>query len=143
MAVKLNPYLNFNKNAREAMEFYQSVFGGKLDISTFADFNAPHGPGEENLVMHSVLYGDNGLTFMGSDIPAGMDYQKGVHEFSMSLTGESEDESTLTAFFEKLSAGGTVTQLMEKAIWGDTFGMVIDKFGINWLVNAAAPKQAT
>ena len=134
---KLNPYLSFKDNARQAMEFYRSVFGGKVVISTFKEYHASTDPSEDNLVMHAELQGDNGITFYGSDTPKRMGYRSAAG-ISMSLTGDNEKE--LTGFFHKLSAGGNVTQPLTRAAWGDTFGMLTDKFGITWLVNISAPK---
>ena len=132
MATKLNAYLNFRDNTRQAMEFYKGVFGGKLDINTFSDYNASPDPSEADKVMHSVLESETGITFMAADTPNSMEYKPGTN-FSMSLSGENENE--LRGYFEKLSEGGTVTMPLEKAAWGDTFGMVHDKFGVSWLVN--------
>lgn len=137
MAVQLNPYLGFRDNARAAMEFYQSVFGGTLNISTFKEFHASQDPAEDDLVMHAQLEGDNGITFMASDTPARMDYTPG-NTFNMSLSGD--DEATLRGWFDKLADGGTVTMPMDKAPWGDIFGMCVDKFGVSWLVNASVPQ---
>jgi PhnB protein len=137
MPSQLNPYLSFKDNAREAMEFYRTVFGGKLTINTFKELNASQGPSEDNLIMHSVLEADNGITFMASDTPSRMEYRAGTN-MSMSLSGDNEAE--LKGYFEKLAAGGTVTMPLEKAIWGDSFGMCTDKFGVPWLVNITAPK---
>ena len=67
MQTKLNPYLSFKDNAREAMDFYKSVFGGNLALSTFKEYNASQDPSEDNKVMHAVLEADNGITFMASD----------------------------------------------------------------------------
>ncbi len=131
MHTKLNPYLNFKNNTREAMEFYKSIFGGKLQINTFKEFKASKDPSEDDLVMHSVLEAD-GIEFMASDTPKRMEY-KPVAGFNMSLIGDNETE--LRGYFEKLSARGNITMPLEKAIWGDTFGMCTDKFGVNWLVN--------
>ena len=71
MKTLLNPYISFKDNAREAMEFYKTVFGGKLKMDTFKDFHVSQNPAEDNLIMHAMLEGDNGLTFMGADTPAG------------------------------------------------------------------------
>jgi len=138
MSVTLNPYLSFKDNAREAMEYYQGVFGGKLDVQSFKDLNAAQDPSEENLVMHSMLTGDNGITFMASDTPRRMEYAPGTN-FSMSLSGD--DEAALSNYFEKLAADGKVTMPLEKAMWGDTFGMLVDKFGVTWLVNISGSKN--
>src|SRR5437588_8119205 len=132
MQSKLNPYLNFQDNTRQAMEFYRTVFGGKLDFTTFQDYHASQDPSEDNKIMHSVLEAENGITLMASDTPNRMQYQPGTN-VSMSLSGDNEAE--LTAYFQKLADGGTVTMPLEKAPWGDSFGMCTDKFGVQWLVN--------
>jgi PhnB protein len=132
MQTKLNPYLSFKDNTREAMEFYRMVFGGKLNLSTFKEFNASQDPSEDNLIMHSQLEAENGITLMASDTPKRMEYRPGTN-ISLSLSGDNEAE--LQAYFEKLSAGGMVTMPLEKAPWGDFFGMCTDKFGVQWLVN--------
>ena len=137
MQSKLNPYLSFKDNTREAMEFYRTVFGGKLDLSTFKDLHASQDPSEDNMIMHSVLEADNGITFMASDTPNRMEYRAGTN-MSMSLSGDNEAE--LKAYFEKLSVGGMVIMPLEKAIWGDSFGMFTDKFGVQWLVNITGQK---
>ena len=137
MQTKLNPYISFKDNAREAMEFYRTVFGGKLTVSTFKEFHASQDPGEDNLVMHSQLDADNGMTLMASDTPNRMEYRTGTN-MSISLSGDNEAE--LTTYYEKLSGGGTVTMPLEKAMWGDSFGMCVDKFGVQWLVNITGQK---
>jgi PhnB protein len=133
---RLNPYLAFKGNAREAMEFYKGVFGGKLTIGTFKDFGAQVAPDEENNVMHSELEAENGVVFMASDTPSHFEYRPGTH-MSMSLSGN--DEAELRGYWQGLSQGATIPQPLEKAPWGDTFGMLTDKFGIAWLVNISAP----
>jgi len=137
METKLNAYLNFKDKTRQAMEFYKSVFGGNLTVSTFKEFHASQDPSEENLIMHSVLEAGNGITFMAADTPNRMEYKPGTN-FSMSLSGDNEAE--LKGYFDKLSEGGHITQPLVKAMWGDMFGMLTDKFGVTWLVNITAPK---
>lgn len=132
METKLNPYLSFKDNAREAMEFYQAVFGGKLLVNTFKEFHASQDPAEGNKIMHARLEADNGIIFMASDTPNAMEYRPGAN-ISMSLSGDNEAE--LRTYFQKLSAGGTVTMPLDKAPWGDTFGMCTDQFGTNWMVS--------
>ena len=134
MQSRLNPYLSFKDNAREAMEFYRSVFGGNLTVSTFKEYQASQDPSEDDKVMHSMLEADNGITFMASDTPDLMSYTRG-NNYSMSLSGD--DEAELRGYFDKLAAGGTVVMPLEHAPWGDTFGMVTDRFGVQWLVNIA------
>lgn len=137
MQTRLNPYLSFKDNAREAMEFYKSVFGGSLAMSTFKEYHASQDPSEDNKIMHARLDTGNGMTLMAADTPNGMEYQPGTN-ISMSLSGDNEAE--LTAYFQKLVAGGTVAEPLMKAPWGDTFGMLTDKFGINWMVNITSQK---
>jgi PhnB protein len=136
MQTRLNPYLSFKDNTREAMEFYRTVFGGKLDMQTFKELNASQDPSEDDRIMHSQLEADNGITIMASDTPDRMEYTPG-NNFNMSLSGDNEAE--LRGYWEKLADGGTVTMPLEKAIWGDTFGMCVDKFGVQWLVNISPP----
>jgi PhnB protein len=138
MTIRLNPYIGFRGNAREAIEFYHSVFGGDLLINTFAELHASQDPSEDNLVMHSMLVTANGLTLMASDTPRRMAYTPGDN-ISVSLSGDSEDESALKKYWAGLMAGGAESMPLSKAIWGDSFGMGVDKFGISWLVNIAAP----
>ena len=138
MTTRLNPYLGFKDNAREAMNFYQSVFGGELALSTFGEFNASEDASEHEKIMHGMLSTESGLVLMGADTPNGMSYAPGDN-FSVSLSGE--DDAELRGYWEKLSAGGTVTVPLEKAPWGDTFGMCTDKFGVAWLVNIAGAQQ--
>lgn len=139
MSTQLNPYLSFRDNAREAMGFYQSVFGGELTISTFGEFEASDDPAEQDKIMHSMLSTEGGLVLMASDTPSQMDYTPGS-TISISLSGE--DEAELRGYWEKLSAGGTVGMPLGPAPWGDTFGMCSDKYGVNWLVNIAVPEGA-
>lgn len=135
MTSQLNPYLNFKDNTREAMQFYQSVFGGELSLATFADFNASQDPAEKDKIMHAQLVAGNGITIMAADTPNSMEYRP-MAGFSMSLSGN--DEAQLSGYFQKLAASGQVVQPLEKAAWGDTFGMCTDKFGVSWLVNISA-----
>jgi PhnB protein len=137
MQSKLNPYIHFKSNAREAMEFYKSVFGGKLVMNTFKDFNASQDPSEDNKIMHAQLDADNGITLMGADTPNRMEYRPGA-TITISLSGDNKEE--LSAYFQKLAAGGTIDEPLVQSPWGDTFGMLTDKFGIEWMVNIAGQK---
>jgi PhnB protein len=137
MSTKLNPYINFNGTTRGAMEFYQSVVGGELAVSTFKDFGGTGNPADDELVMHSAIDNGKGVSFMASDVPSHMEYKPGTNMY-MSLSGE--DEAELRGYWDGLTVGATVSQPLEKAPWGDIFGMFVDKFGIQWLVNVVAPK---
>jgi PhnB protein len=131
MASLLNPYLSFNGNARQALEFYASVFGGNLSLSTFAELGAQDSP-DADRIMHGALETAAGYTIMGADITSDMEYQP-VAGCSVSLSGDDAD--ALRGYWEKLSASGTTTMPLEKQAWGDEFGMCVDGFGVPWLVN--------
>lgn len=140
MSTRLNPYISFQDNARDAITFYGSVFGGELNISTFGDYQASQDPAEADKVMHAMLETPGGLTLMAADTPDGMPFNPGDN-ISVSLSGEAADESELRGYWDKLVDGGTVTVPLETAPWGDTFGMCVDRFGIGWLVNIAGAQQ--
>ncbi|GAA1398268.1 VOC family protein [Catellatospora coxensis] len=133
MASRLNPYISFNGNAREAMEFYQGILGGNLTMSTFGEFGDKDAPYADQ-IMHAMLESDAGYTLMASDTPPGMSYHPGDN-ITISLSGDDGDR--LRGYWEKLTEGGTVGVPLEKQMWGDEFGALKDRFGINWMVNIA------
>jgi PhnB protein len=137
MASRLNPYLNFDANAREALEFYKSVFGGELRMNTFAELGAPADSPDADKIMHGQLETPSGYTLMGADTPSEMTFSSGTN-MTVSLSGDDGDE--LRGYWEKLSDGGTVTVPMEKQMWGDEFGMCVDRFGTPWMVNITQPQ---
>jgi len=126
---RLNPYISFAGDARQAMEFYKSVFGGTLTLKTFGEF------GEQEFadkIMHGMLETASGFTLMAADTPPGMDHHPG-NNITVSLSGDDADE--LRGYWEKLSDRGTVSVPLEKQVWGDEFGACVDRFGIAWMVN--------
>jgi PhnB protein len=131
MQSRLNPYLNFGGNCQEAMEFYKSVFGGKLEMTNFLNGGMSQSADDEKLIMHAMLEADNGITFMASDGRSDTE----THEASVQLSLSGDNTEELTGYFEKLSDGGEVREPLVQAPWGDTFGMLVDKFGISWMVN--------
>ena len=138
----LNPYLSFRDSARAAMDFYQSVFGGEVSRMTFGDMPMPGlTEADAALVMHSQLTTDNGFTLMAADTPAYMELSPG-NNFSVSLSGPAADEEQLRGYWEALSEGATITAELNQAPWGDTFGMLTDKFGVGWMVNIAGEQSA-
>jgi PhnB protein len=139
MGTALNPYLGFRDEARQAMDFYQSVFGGDLTRSTFGEFKVSDDPSEQEKIMHSALTTDSGLTLMAADTPNSMEHTPGTN-YSISLSGD--DEAELRGYWDKLSEGGTVTMPLEPAPWGDSFGMCVDKFGVSWMVNIGSGGQS-
>ncbi|WP_406044947.1 VOC family protein [Micromonospora sp. NBC_00898] len=137
MTSRLNPYLSFRNNARQAMEFYHEVFGGNLTLSTFGEFGSPE-PELADKIMHGMLETDRGYTLMASDTPPGMEHHPGDN-ITVSLSGDDVDE--LRGYWHKLSEGGTVSVPLEKQMWGDEFGQCVDRFGIGWLVNISQPSS--
>ncbi|AJT62366.1 VOC family protein [Streptomyces chattanoogensis] len=137
MALRLNPYLSFDGNARQAMEFYEEVFGGTLALNTFGEFGQKDTPLADK-IMHGQLETPSGFTLMAADTPPGMELAKGAN-FSVSLSGD--DDTELRGYWEKLSTGGSVSVPLEKQMWGDVFGMCTDRFGIPWMVNISRPQS--
>lgn len=128
----LNPYLSFQNQAREAMTFYQTVFGGDLDISTFGQFEGMvQNPAENDLVMHAQLTSPDGFVLMAADTPTGMEYRPPAG-ISVSVSGD--DEAALQGWWDALTAGGTVVMPFDTPPWGGRFGMLTDRFGIDWML---------
>lgn len=134
MGTRLNPYITFGEDAREAMTFYQQVLGGHLEVHTFGEYGAADEPFAD-LVMHALLETEDGLTLMASDSPPGMSRTVG-NNITISLSGD--DEVLLRERFEKLAEGGSVDVPLEKQMWGDVFGQLTDRFGVGWLVDIAS-----
>ncbi|MEU6377016.1 VOC family protein [Streptomyces sp. NPDC046909] len=131
MGSRLNPYISFGGDARQAMEFYKEVFGGTLELNTYGAYGDADAP-EADKIMHGMLETTGGFTLMGADAPPGMPSTPG-NNITVSLSGDDADD--LRGYWEKLSAGGSVSVPLEKQMWGDVFGMCTDRFGIPWMVN--------
>jgi PhnB protein len=132
MASRLNPYLSFRNNAREAMEFYQQVFGGELTVSTFGEFGMSDDGEAADLIMHAQLETPSGFTLMASDTPPGMEFTPGT-SITVSLSGD--DAEDLRGYFAKLAEGGNISMPLEKQMWGDEYGALTDRFGVPWMAN--------
>lgn len=127
----LNPYLNFNGNAAEAMKFYKSILGGELSMQTFGEANMAETPEEKNLTLHASLKTDS-LWLMASDTHPS---QRVTFGDNVHLSIQGQDNKRLNDIFNGLAQGGKVDMPLMKQFWGDTFGMVTDKFGVHWMVN--------
>ena len=138
--VKLNPYLSFKDQAREALTFYQSVLGGELNVMTFGDMpENPEMPVPDDtkaLVMHGQLDTPSGLTLMASDTGSMMPYVPASSGVTVALTGGADDVDYVRSAFEALSDGGSDVLPFELAPWGDYYGQLKDKFGISWMFDA-------
>ncbi len=130
MASRLNPYISFAGDARQAMEFYAGVFGGHLDLRTFGEYGGPAEAADK--IMHGMLETDSGFTIMGADA---MEEPAAGNNMAVSLSGDDAEE--LRGYWAKLADGGTVSVPLEMQMWGDEFGMCTDRFGIAWMVNIA------
>jgi PhnB protein len=135
MTVQLDPYLGFRDQARDALEFYRSVFGGVVTVSTFGEVGAARSPADTDKVMHGQLVGD-GIRLMASDSPSGM---RVADASSISLALSGDDAAVLTRWWEGLAVGATVIEPLTPAPWGDAFGMLTDRFGVTWMVNVSRP----
>jgi len=130
---RLNPYISFRGEAKEAMEFYRTVFGGDLTATTFGEFSMPGiGEDEADKVMHSQLETPGGMVLMAADTPASMDLTPG-NTITISLFGD--DEAELQGYWDGLAEGGSVTMPLSAAPWGDRFGQLVDRYGISWMIN--------
>lgn len=135
MAARLNPYISFVDNAREAMEFYRSVFGGELEVMTFEAFGPPPGVNPD-AVMHSMLVTDAGFSLMAADTPPDMDRTVG-NNIVVSVSGDEPER--LRGYWTALADGARIETALEKQMWGDEFGALEDKFGVNWCFNIGEP----
>ncbi|GAB3219266.1 VOC family protein [Kineococcus gypseus] len=139
MVASLSPYVSLPGTAREALEFYRSVLGGQVGISTFAEFGAGGEGVDPDGVMHGQLDTPSGFTLMVSDAMPGMSSATGGN-LALCLFGD--DLELLRGFFTGLAEGGKVTTPLEAQVWGDQYGALTDRFGVDWMVNVSAPAHA-
>lgn len=132
MATFLTPYIAFEGEAREAMQFYQDVFGGDLQMDTFGDFGQAGTPIEDQ-IMHAQLTTED-FRLMGSDTPPGLDRHPGR---TVTLTLHGDDADRLRGYWDRLVDGGRIDMPLEKQMWGDVYGQCADKFGVIWMFNIA------
>ena len=132
-----NPYLNYNGNCREALNFYKECFGGEIvSIQTFADAQMAEGQAERDKIMHAVFKAGS-VYFMASDCGPGQSVTPGTN---VTLNVDFDNVADQEKVFNKLSSGGTVTMPLQDTFWGAHFGMLTDKFGINWMTNCDVKK---
>jgi len=141
MTIRLNPYLNFHGNAREAMEFYRSVLGGELSLMQYDMIPGMMGEDDEgDKIMHAQLETEDGLTLMAADYPASMSGDPDASGAGMSVCVSGDSEARIRAIWEALAAEGDVQMPFDKAPWGDTFGDLRDKFGVRWMLSVAGER---
>lgn len=139
MASRLNPYLTFQGNAREAMEFYRDVLGGTLTMTTFGESGMAENPDDADKIMHGQLENESGYTIMGSDAPSGIPARP-ASGIQISLSGDADADAELTGYYDRLAASGTVVEPLVEAPWGDKFGMVTDPYDVLWMVNISGSR---
>lgn len=136
MSVTTTTHLNFRGDARAALEFYQSVFGGHLAVVTYKDAGNVQEEAKADQVMWGQVLAENGFHVMAYDVPSRMAYDPGENSFFVSLRGETVEE--VTGYWEKLCDGATVVIPMGRAGWAPAYGMVRDRFGVVWVVDVAS-----
>jgi len=141
VSVNVVTHLNFRGDARAALEFYQSVFGGDLAIITYQDMGNVQEPAEANQVVWGQVVADSGVRVMAYDVPSRLPWSQGENPFFMSLRGNTAEE--ITDYWEKLSDGSTVIQPLEPSQWATLYGMLKDRFGITWVVDVVGDYRAT
>ena len=132
--LSLNPYIFFRGTCREAMNFYKDIFGGELTVQTYSEVKMGD-EDQKDLIMHATLANES-MSLMGSDTEKASDK---AAKISLSIGGS--DEHALRSIFEKLSNGGDVYSELKNEFWGDIFGTVTDKYGIEWMVNITPEDQ--
>jgi PhnB protein len=138
----INPYLTFSGSCEEAFDFYRSIFGGEFDsVNRYSEMppDSPPQPGDENLILHMSLPMGHGQYLMGSDRPGSMGPATLGDNVAVTVSLDSVERAQ--AIFEGLSQGGQVTMPFERAFWGSDFGMCVDRFGINWMVDHAPSSE--
>lgn len=141
MSVNVTPHLNFRGDARAALEFYQSVFGGDLTIVSYEDMGNVQDPSEAKQVMWGQVAADSGFRVMTFDMPSSRPWNPGEDPFFIALRGDATEE--ITAYWEKLSDGATVFAPLGPAQFAPLYGMLKDRFGITWVVDIASESAAS
>lgn len=136
----VNAYINFDGNTDKAFDFYKSVFGGQFQARmTFGEAPGMDVPPEQkNRIMHVALPIGKDTILMGSDWSPQFGPMVRGNSFSLSVNADKQDEAD--RIFKALSDGGKVNMPIGMAFWGAYFGMLTDKFGINWMVNCEIKK---
>jgi len=134
MAITTTTHLNFRGDARAALEFYRSVFGGELTLVSYGDAGVPDVPAEQ--IMWGQVQGDEGFHVMAYDVPANLPWDQGVNSFFVSVRGKSAEE--ITTYWKGLAEGATVVQDLGPAGWAPLYGMLKDRFGVVWVLDVSA-----
>ncbi|MGU3538786.1 VOC family protein [Methylobacterium sp. A54F] len=134
--IQVTTHLNFRGQAREALDFYQSVFGGDLTIVTYADLGAVQDPAQAGQVIWGQVASDRGFHVMAYDVQSDRSWSPGENAFYVSVRGSAPDE--IAAYWERLSAGATILQPLGPSGWSPVYGMLRDRLGVTWVLDVAA-----
>lgn len=140
MAIKTVAHLNFRGEARAALNFYQTVFGGELAIVTHARAYGTKDPAEVDLVSWGQVVSPEGFAIMAFDVPAAMEWDAGKIPFFVSIRGG--DEAELSRYWANLAAGAAVLQPLAGSAWAKLYGMLKDRFGVTWVLDVPAYPSA-
>jgi len=139
MSLQTTTHLNFRGEAREALEFYQSVFGGDLVTVTYAEASAVQDPGEAEQIMWGQVAAPNGFRVMAYDVPAGRAWNRGEAPFFVSV--RTDDAAELEPYWARLVEGSVVVVDLGPAPWAPLYGMLTDRFGVTWVLDVAVPYE--
>ena len=136
MSVTVTPHLNFRGDARAALEFYRSVFGGELAVITYQDAGAVTDPAAADQVMWGQVASEAGFRVMAYDVPAATDWEPGVIPFFASVRGA--DAAEISRYWGRLAEGATVVAPLAPSAWAPLYGMLTDRFGVTWVLDVEA-----
>lgn len=138
MSTQLSPYLSFRGNAREAMEFYHSIFGGILTLNRYDSFpGVMGGEHEAPKIMHGQLDAPDGFTLMAADMPDSMAELPEVTVGGSSVCIWGDDGEQIRAYWTALSERADIRMPFAKAPWGGSYGDLRDRFGVSWMLSLA------
>jgi PhnB protein len=136
MAITTTTHLNFRGDARAALEFYQSVFGGKTQLFTHGDAGTPVDPSEADRITWGEVRADNGFHVMAYDVPSSKSYDRGDKPVFVSVRGDADSIDEVTSYWNGLAEGATVVADLGPAPWGaPLYGMLEDRFGVTWVLD--------
>ena len=133
MTIKTTTHLNFRGDARAALAFYQSVFGGQQAVVTYKDAGAGQNPDEADQVMWGQVAAESGFRIMAYDVPSHLGWNPGEIPVFVSVRGNDADE--LAGYWQRLSVDGIILQPLAPAGWSPLYGMLRDRFGITWVLD--------
>ena len=141
MSINVTTHLNFRGDAREALKFYQSTFGGDIVIVTYKDAHSVQDPSEADQVMWGQVAAPNGFRVMAYDVPSRMPWNSGENAFFVSVRGDSAKE--IATLWEKLSVDATIAQPLAPSAWTPLYGMLKDRFGVTWVLDVAVEYKSS